>query len=261
VTYKYGKLPARRDAVALRLRSYLDTTALPPIPEVFGHQAAVTEWGMLANDRVGDCVLAGAFHETMLWNAEAGAPVAVSDACVIAAYSAVTGYDPARTAPDGSNPTDVGADPARVAAYRKNTGLTDAAGRVHTIAAYLALDTGEVDQLAAGAYLFGAVGVGLQMPDSAQRQFHAGEPWTVVPGAAVEGGHYVPVVGRDADWYYVVTWGRVQRMAPEFYKAYNDEAYVYLSEECLRDGKSPEGFDAAQLRRDLAALGGKPNLG
>jgi hypothetical protein len=32
---------------------------------------AVAHWGMLGNDHYGDCVWAGAAHETMLWNKEA----------------------------------------------------------------------------------------------------------------------------------------------------------------------------------------------
>ena len=41
-------------------------------------------------------------------------------------------------------------------------------------------------------------------------------------------------------------------MSWNFYFAYVDEAYALLSPDLLKtDGKSPEGFDLAQLRQDL----------
>ncbi|MFI5776976.1 hypothetical protein [Nocardia sp. NPDC051570] len=73
---RLGKLPARMDAVKLKLAHYLDTTALPPAPPNFGHENTFRNWQMLANDRYGCCVWSGAAHETMLWagaNRHAGA--------------------------------------------------------------------------------------------------------------------------------------------------------------------------------------------
>lgn len=256
--YKLGKKPARPGAVKLRLSTYLDKSIIPAIPPAFGHQRKVADWGMLANDTVGDCAVAGAFHETMLWTAEgpAGKPITVTDQVVLETYSAVTGYDPSQTDADGNNPTDEGTDPVELADYRRATGITDADGNVHRIGAYLALDQGSVSQLGAAIFLFSAVGIGLQLPDSAQDQFRNGEAWSSVPGSTIEGGHYVTGVARDLDGNLgVITWGRFQWMTSAFYRRYNDESLVYLSEEFLTAGLSPEGFDLAHLQADLAALG------
>lgn len=254
--YKLGKKPARPGAVKLRLSTYLNKSVLPAIPPAFGHQAKVADWQMLANDRVGDCAIAGAAHETMLWCAEGGKPARFDDDSVLAIYSTATGYDPSQTDADGNNPTDEGTDPADFAEIRRTTGITDADGNLHKIGAYLALDQGSVSQLGAAMYLFSAVGIGLQLPDSAQDQFQAGEAWDPVPGSTIEGGHYVTGVARDNDSNIaLVTWGALQWMTPRFYMRYNDESLVYLSEEFLQSGHSPEGFDLAQLQADLAALG------
>jgi hypothetical protein len=211
---------------------------------------------MLANDRAGDCVEAGAYHETMLWNAERGKTIAVTDEVVIETYSKLTGYDPSQTDPNtGQNPTDLGTVVSDMAEYRRTTGITDAQGGVHKIGAYLSVNKGDLTLLGAAMYLFSAVGIGIELPVSAQEQFRAGQPWTVTD-SQIEGGHYVPGVGRDgAGNIVVVTWGAIQQMTPAFYQRYNDETLVYLSEEFLTSGKSPEGFDLQQLRADLSALG------
>lgn len=255
--YKLGKKPAVPGKVKFRLSKYLDKSVVPAIPPAFGHQSAVADWGMLANDQFGDCYEAGSLHETMLWCAEGGKPVNITDQTAIETYSAITGFDPSQTDPEtGENPTDEGTDPAEGAEFRRTIGITDADGNVHRIGAYLALDQGSVSQLGAAMFLFSAVGIGLQLPDTAQDQFQAGQAWEPVPGSAIEGGHYVSGVARDNDGNLaVVTWGKLQWMTPAFYQRYNDETLVYLSEEFLTSGHSPEGFDLGQLRADLAALG------
>jgi len=247
---KLGKKPARAGAVRLRLADYLDAAALPPLPPVFGHESLIAPraWGMFGNDRYGDCVFAGAAHETMLLAREAGNSVVFSEAAVLSDYAAVTGFDP------GEPASDQGADVQQAASYRRRTGILDAAGKRHCIAAYLALEPANLTHIYLAAYLFGAVGVGLELPSSAIDQFRRGKPWTVVAGSPDEGGHYVPIVGRRAAGLDIVTWGAVQVMTEDFLHRYCDEAVAYVSQECLVDQKSPEGFGYADLIADLAAL-------
>jgi hypothetical protein len=216
---------------------------------VFGHQGLVASWPMLGNDRYGDCVWAGAAHETMLLNKEAGATVTFTDAAVLADYAAATGFNPQDPA------TDAGTDMQAAAAYRQKTGIVDAVGKRHTIAAYLALAPGNVADLYYASYLFGAVGIGLQLPSSALDQAGRGETWDVVAESSIDGGHYVPLIGRRSDGMLVaVSWGAAQPMTEAFLKQYCDEAVAYVSTECLVNQKSPEGFDYAQLTADLKAL-------
>ena len=250
MTFKLGKKPARPDAVRFKLASYTNAAALPPVPATFGHDGAIgmRDWGMFANDRYGDCVFAGAAHETMLLAREAGAVVAFTDTNVLGDYAAVTGFDPAK--PE----TDQGTDVQEAAEYRRTTGIVDAHGNRHRIAAYLALEPGNVVHLYQATYLFGAAGIGLQLPATALAQSRAGQAWDVVAGAAIDGGHYVPLVGRQAAGLHVVSWGMVQVMTETFLKRYCDEAIAYVSQECLINQKSPEGFSYDDLISDLAAL-------
>jgi hypothetical protein len=248
---KLGKKPARPGAVKFKLANYLEKLKLPTPPKVFGHEGLVGDsWGMLGNDHYGDCVWAGAAHETMLWNKEAARTVTFNNQSVLKDYSAVTGFNP-------NDPnTDQGTDMQVAASYRRKTGVHDAAGKRHKVIAYLALTTGNPDQLALAIYLFGATGIGIKFPNTAMDQFNAGKPWDVTKNAKIEGGHYIPGLGRDAKGnFVVVTWGKIQLMTPRFYQKYCDEVVAYVSEEALTtSGKTMEGFNLAQLKADLNAL-------
>lgn len=247
--YRLGKARARPDSVLLRFRRYANLSVLPTPPAEFGHDELVTApLGMLGNDQYGDCVFAGAAHETMLWNAEAGVTVGFTDDAVLSDYAAVTGFNKA----DPS--TDNGTDVQRAAAYRQSVGVVDAAGNRHKIGAYLAIAVGDLDALAAATYLFGASGFGLLVPSSAETQFDANEPWDLVPGDTDEGGHYVPAVARRGGMFVFESWGRRQPATDRFVAAQNDESLAYVSDEALKNGLSLEGFDDEQLRHDLGQI-------
>jgi len=243
---KLGKLPARKDAVKLKLSNY---GTLPVAPKSFKLFTTVSDWqGMLGNDRYGDCVWAGADHETILWNAERGQAVRFTEQNALSDYSAVTGFNP-------NDPnSDQGTDMQQAASYRRKTGVTDASGKRHTVAAYLAITPGNKDELKQAIYLFSNVGIGIEFPDYAMYQFNAGKSWHLQRGGTIEGGHYIPAVGYDGRYVYVVTWGKVQKMSWGFFAKYCDEAIVYLSDEFLTGALSPEGFNLSALNNDLAQL-------
>jgi hypothetical protein len=190
VNFKLGKKPAREGAIKFKLVDYLGK--LPAAPASFGHQDLVSApaLGMLGNDQYGDCVWAGADHETMLWNAAAGATVSFTDATALADYAAVTGFDPSD--PD----SDQGTDMEQAAKYRRKTGIVDATGNRHTVGAYVALpgvsakgdnSPSFLDALASAAYIFEAVGIGIEFPDSAMDQFNNGTAVGRRPGLADRG--------------------------------------------------------------------------
>jgi hypothetical protein len=245
LSYKLGKLPAVKNSVSLRLRDYLTLAKLPIPPARVNHQTEVTDWGMLGNDQYGDCVWAGAGHETMAWNKTSGTTVTITTDNALSDYTAVTGFNINK--PD----TDKGTDMSVAAKYRQNTGVIDASNARHKVAAYLAITPGNREELKQAVYLFENVGVGIEFPASAMTQFNDGKPWTVVKGSAIQGGHYVPALGYDGDYIYVISWAKVQKMAWTFFDKYCDEAIVYFSEEMLKTGESIEGFNVAQLQQDL----------
>ena len=214
--FKLGKQPATVDRRDLMFARYVQPAALPTPPPQFGHETLIgaKDWGMLGNDQWGDCAWAGPAHETMLLTAEGGKQAAFTDASVLRDYSAGTGFDP-NAGPSGQNPTDQGSNVRDVLKYRVKTGIVDAAGTRHKIGAYVKLDPKNLEQIYQAMYLFQAVGIGIEFPDSAMAQFQAGKPWDVVAGAKVEGGHYVPCLAKREN-LEVVTWGAVQQMRVAF---------------------------------------------
>lgn len=252
--FKLGKLPAVPRAYKLRLTDYT-TSAFHAAPPAFGHYKEVpSAWGMLANDKYGCCVWAGAAHEHLLWTSEAGCAAPFTNANVLSAYSAVTGFDQFKDTPAG-NSTDQGTSVADALAYRRTTGLTDATGKIHKLAAWAEIEVQNLDLnlLASAAWLLSAVGVGIEFPSTAMAQTNRGVPWDYIPGSATEGGHYVPIVGRLANGNFLcITWGQLQEITPRFLSRYCDEAVALFSTDFLVAGKSPEGLDAPSLFADFS---------
>ena len=251
VKFKLGKKPFVENEKDLKLRKYL-TSELPPLPATFGMDRinAITDWGMLGNDTLGDCVIAGGMHETMLWSLDGGKPATFTDDDAVAAYSAACGYDP-------NDPnSDQGCDVRTVLNYRQKTGFTDANGNIHKIGAFLGLDITKLEEIQYAIYLFDAAGIGIKFPDSAMDQFNAGQPWTVVENSPVDGEHYVcSVIAYDGTYFYVVTWGKIQKVTPEFLLTYLTESWAILDDELINgSGESPTGFNLAQLKADLQEI-------
>ncbi len=248
--YKRGKKPARPGAVSFKFATYVVEDAFPTPPAVFGYQKLIHgHWRIFGNADYGDCVWAGAAHETMLWKRMAHREATFTRESVLTDYAKATGFNPYLPK------TDNGTDMQKAASYRRKIGIVGARGKKHKILAYLALRRGDIDQLALAMYLFGAVGIGLKLPNTADGQFDRDKPWSVVEGSRVTGGHYVPGIGRDKDGNIIaVSWGRIQRMTPQFYKRYSDEAIAYVSVDALLHGRSRNGLKRKQLIADLKAL-------
>ena len=226
--------------------SIFNADMLPTPPKIFGHELLLAggAWGMLGNSDCGDCTLCDAAHQTMLWSLEGGKSSTFTQAGVIADYSAISGYN-------GTEATDTGCDMQDVANYRQKTGVIDANGVRHKIQSFASLKSGNLNQLAQAAYIFGAVSVGVQLPSSAEDQFDAQKPWSVVSGDTIEGGHCITIVGMNsAGNYLLLTWGRLHAAAPAWLSTYMDEAIAPLSTEMLNaKGVSPEAYDRPTLTK------------
>ncbi len=256
---KLGKAPATHDERDLAFANYVTGTLTPP-PTDTTNLNKVKVWEMLGNgpdpsvgpsfEGAGDCVFAGGDHETMLWLTEAGVAIVgkFDGTTALADYSAVTGYR------ENDPNSDRGTNVRTALNYRRRTGLTDKQGARHKLAGYVRLQPGNVSNIKEAIHLFDAVGIGIAFPDSAMTQFNANKPWTVVPGPDPTEGHYIPLVGYDAQYLYCVTWGRVQKMTWQFFEKYCDEAWALLSQEFLKNGKSADGFSFQQLKDDLNKL-------
>ena len=255
--YPRGKKAAKPlSPRAIRFADVFHSAKMPTPPTVFGHHDLMGKepWHVLGNDTYGNCVLVSAAHDLYLWSLIGGRPrVRITTLDTLSDYHAITGFvldDPA---------TDQGTDMAEAAEYYRTVGIRDSSNNRHRIDSYVALTPGDTRQHALAAYLFGAVDIGLSISDEQDDQFDAGQPWTVT-STEPTGGHCVSVVGRDAlGFFLVVTWGKLQRVAPSFIEKYMDEGYAYLSDAIIGlKGLSLEAFDKPMLKRMLARVSASP---
>jgi hypothetical protein len=99
------------------------------------------------------------------------------------------------------------------------------------------------------------MGLGLQLPKSAQKQVQTGQPWTVTTGPDARpgswGGHYVYVSGYNPSGPVCVTWGRKQQMTWAWLDKYCDEAYAIFD---AKDSFKKSIINKAKITASLNAL-------
>jgi hypothetical protein len=247
ISFRRGKRPAQPARPQLRLTAR-HLAALPAPPPSVDYGAGL--FPLYGNDLYGCCVEAGVGHQVGQYTLHStGAEALFTDADILNAYSAITGFradDPF---------TDLGTYTQDAMTWWRRTGLAG-----HKILMFASLDLTDVTALRQAVALFGAVGVGFNFPASAMDQFNAGRPWTVVKGSPLEGGHYVIATGYDSAWLRTKTWGTEQLMAWSFLAAYADEAWVVITQEMADNaGVTFSGVDLYGLGQDFAALTGQPN--
>ena len=252
---KLGKQPARHDPRTLLFATYA-TAALPAPPPSLDLTAKVkVPWGMMDNAQVGDCTCAAAGHLIMEWTANAQSKtVTPTDAQIIAAYSAITGYNP-KTGSQRQRRTGNRCPELLAANWNRrpqDSGLHGSRLQPHPHHGWN-LDLRRLLHRASPAQ------------ERAQAQTSNKQIWSVPPsgtggdGAPGSwGGHAVPVVAYDSRSLTVVTWGALQTMTWGFWQAYCDEAYAILSPDFLAQKKgqpvTPDGFDVQLLLEDLSDL-------
>ena len=245
--HRLGRLAKRSDPRTFKMARYM--TAFPPLPSAIEWGGKVTAWGMLANDRVGDCTCAGAGHCEMLWTSQAGVQTVPSDADILTAYSAITGYDPTKADAAGNNPTDTGADLLTVLKYWKANGIAGS-----QIQAFVEVNPHNQQEVEAAIYLFGSLYCGVNLPQSAETDFDIGR-WSNIHDQNIIGGHCVIAGGYNPTGVKLVTWGQEILATYPWMKTYCDEAFCILSDQWIEaNGQAPSGFDLATLQADLAKL-------
>lgn len=242
---KLGKSTAQSDRRNLQLAAILK--AAPPLPKEYDFDLKHPEipLPMFANDRFGDCVIAGRAHQTLRFeDVEQRKVLAISDDDVTREYFAETG---------GQDTGLVVLESLK--AWRRRGWL--AAKRRYKIRAFAQVNQANRTEVKQSIFLDLGVGFGLSLPKSAQAQTQAGKPWDVVkgPGSAPGswGGHYVYVSGYTQAGPVCVTWGRKQQMTWAFVGKYCDEAYAII--DAVNTPKKARGLNVRALDEFLAGLG------
>lgn len=265
-----GKKPATYDRRDIRFADVrpanLDSNALPNLPKVgggYGMDFGASGWSMLGNgpaddnsvppndtaalNGAGDCVWAGAAHEEMEVAHNVHRPIPkFTSLNILQQYSAYSGYDLVT----GNN--DNGSNVRDVLSWRQTKGLLDADNNAYKIGTYISLEPGNLNQLWEALYLFENVGIGINFPNSAMDQYNANQTWSVVPGANIEGGHYIPLVGHPTNNVWTcVTWAKRQTITPQFLTTYCDEAWAYIDPQRYNTvtGETPQHYKDADLEK------------
>ena len=218
---KLGKLDPKRTS-GLHMLAFYQSNPLPPAPESVV-VPSVPNWGMLGNDKYGDCTFAGIVHARMAnANVLEISEQFPDDTEVEQAYLNYT------------NGKDVGAVEADLLNYWKNN---DIFGK--KLSAFAPTDHADQDELRSVIASYGLVYVGVQMPGVAQQQFINNQPWALTHTPAdnqIEGGHCVVIVGYDKDYAQCITWGKVQQVTWEWLSSYMQESWAIITPEIVEKG-------------------------
>jgi hypothetical protein len=242
---RYGKLEPVRPKSLRALAVYL-APGLPDPPASVDHTAGVTDWGLLGNDRYGDCTWCGAVHQRQAvahMLGETWQPV--DENSVIDGYLA---YNHGRD--DGCVESDL-------LTYWHDDGILG-----DKLVGFAPVDVDDTTLLKQAIYLFGAAYVGVQIPACAPQQFEAGQVWDLTGTPAddqIEGGHCVTVPTYSADasaseapYWLCVTWGATQEITEAWRARYLDEAWALVTSEFLR--ANPDVVDVEALEHDLSLI-------
>lgn len=219
---KLGKLAPVRP-VGSRMFAYYQTSPLPT-PPVTVAVPAIQDWGMLGNDRFGNCTFCGIAHGEMcvafLNSINEAAPTTEQ---TVSAYLAYT------------NGQDQGAVEADLLKYwQANTILSGKA------AAYARSDQSDQMELKAIIACYGFVYIGIQVPAPCEQQFANHQPWALTGTPAdnnILGGHCIILVGYDENYFYGITWGEVQAIEWPWLQTYMDESWAVITPEIVTSGK------------------------
>jgi len=241
---KLGRKAIKTDSRTLMLANYL-TDKLPKPPAKSDWTKGITSWGMMKNDTLSDCTIAGVAHAIQVWTANTGTMQTTPDPTVVSYYEKWDGYNPSDPSTDrGGIELDVLND------WKKN----GFAG--HTLAAFADPKVSDLVQIRQSISLFGGVYIGLSLPLTAQSQ----DVWDVVPNGGAKakkgswGGHCVYVCKYDAKTFTCITWGQLKPMTTAFWNKYCDEAHTLLSPDWISAKGAPSGFNMAQLMTDLGMI-------
>ena len=235
--FKLGKAAAKRDARNLKFATLLK--AAPTLPPAYDfdmkHPGIPTP--MFANDTLGCCVIAGRAHQTLRFeDIEQGSVLMITDADVRKEYFKETG------GPDSGLVVLDSLSEWRHKGWRVGK-------HTYRISAYAEVNRANRNQVRQAIYADVGIGIGVNLPLSAQGEIQTGRPWatTTGPGSAPGswGGHYVYVPGYTPAGPVCVTWGRKQQMTWAWFDKYCDEAYAIF------DGKN--AFKKALIKQAAIA--------
>ena len=257
-----GRRRPRPHMPRLSLGNYL-RASLPAPPAVYDGLTTAARKALrriYLNDKLGDCVVAGAAHMIGVWTGEAagpyGEPTLFADTQLAAAYHNFS---------DGQYPaSDLGCDEEYALNFWAAKGFAPGAWNAHKIMAWVAVDATNMQQVKTALWLFGGLMSGVELPDAWINPGPAGDGFTFdLAGDPVpENGHCMTHFSYDSEGVGCATWGMYggvtwAALAKYMGAAANGALYAAISQDALirASQKAPNGFNALQLAADARAIG------
>lgn len=249
MSYPLGRLPNDPSKPRMKVSSFLNKESRKAPPRINWH-AKVSSFPGYKNEEIGDCTCAGIAHMVQTWTANASSLVTPAEEVVIDFYKKVSGYD-------GTPETDNGAVMQDVLNYWRKNSFD---GR--HILAFAECDIKDLNECKLAAAEFGGIYIGINFPSSAMKKFLDGKSWDVTPGDPIMGGHAICSARYDdgEDAWYVVTWGKEQKMTQAFWDEYVAEAWIVVTKDWINArGQTPNSVDTRALGQIYTELTGEPS--
>ncbi len=244
MTLKLGRKAVKTDSRTLKISNYL-TPALPAPPVKVDWSKKQIDWGMLMNDTLGDCTIAGALHAIMGWSLNVGKEVKFSNKDALKYYESFDGYNP-------KDPnTDQGGILLDVLNDWKKQGING-----HKVSVFASVNPTNVTEVKQALYLFGPLYCGLSFPNSAMDQ----PTWELTSDKSIDGGHCVVMIGYNTKGPVFISWGALYQASWDFFNYYfspsmQGEIYAAISPDWFNaKNVAPVGFNLQQLEADLTAI-------
>ncbi len=254
---RLGGVKAPTTEAKMKLKDYLVagvTLPTPPTSQSWTAAAQAALVQMYLNNSLGDCVIAGGYHDIGVWTGNAGDIFVASSAQITADYSAIGGYVP------GQPSTDNGCDEQTALTYWTSHGFADGS----KLAGWLAVDATNQQEMELALYLFENLFFGMALPDAWISPFPStnGFIWDVAGNPDPNNGHCVIGCGYTTGGVTIDSWGLLGTLTWKAAAKYavlanGGELYVLLSPDQIAKGQTlaPNGFNWTQLITDLNAMG------
>ena len=264
---------SEQDAVReLSLAVYDSTPGAAPPVEVRSFPSYA--WGELANvagdpqvtipgakNGVGNCGPAMLMHgDEQAQLTVGGHPVPYTSDEAVVLYEETGGFDPSKTKPNGSNPTDNGTTWTQLSGHWQTVGV---GGNKILGSAKLPMTLPPAELLSLvdrGIFEFDCVFTAIGLPAYMQNQ----KIWAIDPSKSQRTAwwHWIPIFSFDRTHYAFVSWGRVTMMTKQFFLERVrgqkwGEAHVVVSprQASVATGKTASGLLIPRLVHDLTAMG------
>lgn len=235
---RFDPQPVRQPAVGgIVMQKPAHARALPQAGAASNLTAGKADWTALGNQVAGDCVLAAIGHAMQAagWYAMQQT-IRISEDETLAAYTAITGWQPGNPDDEGPGMTvQAGLDYVhehhlgghRIAYWHRSNWLPGEGGW------WRDRDCLSRDHLKSMLSWFGGLMLSIDLPKTAW-QNDVG-PWRASDmEAASAGGHCIPIIGYDDNWFYCITWGNTVQLDWEFVKRYTRETFFICPEQWMR---------------------------